>query len=119
MMDTTVSGGTSYRAFHDGHGQAFLPGIQVAGKTGTLTDPQSQRFYTWFTGFTPSHINAEEKIGARQVAIGVLVVNDATWNTKANILAREVLRAYFAGQKAPNVTPPSIRPETAKKDKSP
>ena len=55
MMETTVSDGTSYRAFHDPKGQPFLPNVGVAGKTGTLTDPTNGRFYTWFTGFAPSH----------------------------------------------------------------
>jgi hypothetical protein len=119
-MESTVSDGTSYRAFHDPKGAAFLPNIVVAGKTGTLTDPTSQRFYTWFTGFAPSHpiVVAEGDAPAstppRQVAIGVLVVNNPTWTIKANLLAREVLRAYFAEQKVPNVTTPQLRTAPAK-----
>jgi membrane peptidoglycan carboxypeptidase len=115
MMESTVSDGTSYRAFHDPKGAAFLPNVGVAGKTGTLTDPTNQRFYTWFTGFAPSHpvVVAEgdtpDHAPPRQVAIGVLVVNNPTWTIKANLLAREVLRAYFAEQKVPNVTPPQLR----------
>jgi membrane peptidoglycan carboxypeptidase len=116
MMETTVSDGTSYRAFHDAKGRAFLPAIAVAGKTGTLTDPQSQRFYTWFTGFAPSKPIAfppeatkdgQEPAQPRRVAFGVLVVNDPKWTIKANVLAREVLRTYFAEQKIPGVTAPS------------
>ena len=45
----------------------------------------------------------------RQVSIGVLVVNQPTWTIKANVLAREVLRAYFAAQKVQNVTSPQLR----------
>lgn len=114
MMESTVSDGTSYRAFHDPKGAPFLRNVGVAGKTGTLTDPTNQRFYTWFTGFAPSHpvVIAEGDSAAspppRQVAIGVLVVNNATWTIKANLLAREVLRAYFAQQKVPNVTAPQL-----------
>jgi peptidoglycan glycosyltransferase len=114
MMESTVTDGTSYRAFHDPKGAAFLPNIGVAGKTGTLTDPTNQRFYTWFTGFAPSHpiVIADGDSPAnpppRQVAIGVLVVNNPTWSIKANLLAREVLRAYFAQQKVPNVTSPQL-----------
>ncbi|HEU4533620.1 MAG TPA: penicillin-binding transpeptidase domain-containing protein, partial [Polyangiaceae bacterium] len=37
MLETAVSEGTCYRAFHDAKGRAFLPNIGVAGKTGTLT----------------------------------------------------------------------------------
>jgi cell division protein FtsI/penicillin-binding protein 2 len=115
MMESTVTDGTSYRAFHDPKGAAFLQNVGVAGKTGTLTDPTSQRFYTWFTGFAPSRpmVVAEgdspDAKPPRQVAIGVLVVNNSTWTIKANILAREILRAYFAAQKVPSVTTPQLR----------
>lgn len=119
MMESTVSDGTSYRAFHDPKGQAFLPNIGVAGKTGTLTDGTTQRYYTWFTGFAPSRGatvaegDAPDVKPPRQVAIAVLVVNNATWSIKANVLAREVLRAYFAEQKVPNVTAPQLRASDA------
>lgn len=120
MMESTVSDGTSFRAFHDPKGASFLPNVGVAGKTGTLTDATNQRFYTWFTGFAPSHAvvipdgDSPASTPPRQVAIGVLVVNNPSWTIKANVLAREVLRAYFASQKVPSVTTPQLR-DTAKK----
>jgi cell division protein FtsI/penicillin-binding protein 2 len=104
MMEQTVSQGTCWRAFHDGKGTAFLPGITVAGKTGTLTDGQAQRYYTWFTGFAP----AAPDRGAPQIAIAVLVVNGPTWHVKANVIARDVLRDYFAQRGATGVTRPSL-----------
>jgi peptidoglycan glycosyltransferase len=104
MMQHTVREGTSWRAFHDPNGLAFLPGIEVAGKTGTLTDAETHRYYTWFTGFAP----ARPLPSLRQVAVAVLVVNGPTWQVKANVLAREVLRAYFASRGAEGVTRPSI-----------
>jgi peptidoglycan glycosyltransferase len=102
MMEHTVGEGTSFRAFHDARRTPFLPGITVAGKTGTLTDDHAQRFYTWFTGFAPSH----PVPGIRPVAVAVLVVNGPSWRVKANVIAREVLQAYFAEQKAPGVAHP-------------
>jgi cell division protein FtsI/penicillin-binding protein 2 len=102
MMEHTVSEGTCWRAFHDTRGTAFLPGIPVAGKTGTLTDAETHRYYTWFTGFAPSRPQPHEP----QVAIAALVVNGPTWQVKANVLARDVLRAYFAARGAPGVTRP-------------
>ena len=99
MMEHTVSEGTSFRAFHDPKGTAFLPaGLVVAGKTGTLNDPDGQHYYTWFTGFAPSH----PKPGEKQVAISVLVVNGPKWHVKANVVAREMLRAYFQGAGKPD-----------------
>lgn len=117
MMDTTVTDGTSYRAFHDAKGRSFLPGVSVAGKTGTLTDPSTQRLYTWFTGFAPSKPLAipteatkdgHEPTQPRKIAFSVLVVNEPKWTIKANVLAREVLRAYFTAQKVPSVTMPQL-----------
>jgi cell division protein FtsI/penicillin-binding protein 2 len=109
MMGHTVSEGTSFRAFHDVQGRAFLPGIAVAGKTGTLTDGESQRYYTWFTGFAPAKVDASTP----QVAVATLIVNGPTWKIKANVLARDVLRAYFAARGAIGVTrPPTEAPHT-------
>jgi penicillin-binding protein A len=98
MMETTTSNGTSHRAFRDLEGRAFLPNISVAGKTGSLMRAETQQFYTWFVGFAPSR--------APEVAISVLAVNTPTWRAKANVVARDVLRAYFASRGASGVTRP-------------
>lgn len=104
MMEHTVTEGTSFRAFHDPRGLAFLPGIGVAGKTGTLTDAHARRYFTWFTGFAP----ARPMPDVPQVAVAVLVVNGPTWQIKANGLARDVLRSYFVSRDVPGVTPPAV-----------
>lgn len=103
MMEKTVSEGTSRRAFHDPSGRSYLPGIVVAGKTGTLADPETHALYTWFAGFAPSH----PQPGVKQVAVAVLVVNRPAWHIKANVIAREMLRAYFAEQGIAHVTVPA------------
>lgn len=103
MMEKTISEGTCRRAFHDGSGKSYLPGLVVAGKTGTLADPETHALYTWFTGFAPSH----PMPGVKQVAIAVLVVNRPQWHIKANVIAREMLRSYFAAQGLPHVTTPT------------
>ena len=98
MMLETVANGSAYKSFHDPRGRPFLPGIDVAGKTGTLTRHKENRHYTWFVGFAP----AQEPV----VAIAALVVNTPIWRIKAPILARNVLRAYFAQAGMPGVTAP-------------
>ncbi|MDP8999712.1 MAG: penicillin-binding transpeptidase domain-containing protein [Myxococcota bacterium] len=104
MMEHTVNEGTSWHAFHDPRGVSFLPGIAVGGKTGTLTDGAAHRYYTWFTGFAPM----KPISGVQQVAISVLVVNGPTWQVKANVVARDMLRAYFASRDLPGVTRPGL-----------
>lgn len=100
MMMETVSQGTSYKAFHDAKGKAFLPGIEVAGKTGTLNQPSPLKLYTWFVGFAPAK--------KPTVAIATLVVNDPVWKVKANVVARELLQAWFAQQGASGVSAPAL-----------
>ena len=104
MMSRTVSEGTCQRAFHDGRGRAFLARVSVAGKTGTLTDAQAHRFYTWFTGFAPTG----DEPAVLPVAVAVLVINGPAWQVKANVVARDILRAYFAGHDVAGVTQPTI-----------
>jgi penicillin-binding protein A len=87
MMRETVANGSAFKSFHDAQGRPYIPGVAVAGKTGTLTDYKKNRYYTWFVGFAPAE--------APEVAISALVVNTPEWQIKAPQLAREVLRAYF------------------------
>jgi len=98
MLEATVASGTSRVAFRDSRGRPYLPNIRVAGKTGTLTDHEKQRLYTWFVGFAPSR--------EPEVAVSVLAANSPVWRAKANVVARDVLRAYFAKKGAPGVTKP-------------
>ncbi len=111
MMEHTVAEGTSFKAFHDVNGSPYLPGITVAGKTGTLASASKQQLYTWFAGFAPSKPMAS----VPQVAIAVLVVNEPTWHVKANVIAREMLRAYFAEHDVEHVTAPKLGKATREK----
>jgi len=99
MMIETVASGSARKAFRDERGRPYLPGIEVAGKTGTLSDHQADRHYTWFVGFAPAR--------APEIAVSVLVVNTPIWHIKAPGLARDMLRAHFARRGARGVMPPS------------
>jgi cell division protein FtsI/penicillin-binding protein 2 len=98
MMIQPVASGSGYKTFHDKKGRAFLPGMQIAGKTGTLTRHKENRHYTWFVGFAPAK-NPE-------VAVAAMVVNTPVWRVKGPDLARDVLRAYFAGTNRKGVSRP-------------
>ena len=98
MMRQTISGGSGYKTFHDRRGNSFLPRLDVAGKTGTLTRHKENRHYTWLVAFAPAS-NPE-------IAVAALVVNTPRWRIKGPDLARDVLRAYFAEKGAPGVSAP-------------
>jgi peptidoglycan glycosyltransferase len=88
MLEVTVETGTSRGAFTDADGKRYLPGIRVAGKTGTLRPDAGQDSMTsWFVGFAPSR-NPE-------IVVSVMLVNGHTYRRKANALARDLLRTYF------------------------
>jgi cell division protein FtsI/penicillin-binding protein 2 len=100
MLEVTVETGTSRGAFTAPTGKRYLPGIRVAGKTGTLRPEQSDDTMTsWFVGFAPSR-NPE-------IVVAVMLVNGHTYRRKANELARDLLRTYFhAHGYAQSVTDP-------------
>lgn len=98
MLEVTVRSGTSYKAFSDERGRAYLGGIRVAGKTGTLQPDREGPLSSWFAGFAPSR--------SPEVVVSVLLQNGPVWRTKANVVARDLLRAYFKGRRG--VSPPLV-----------
>jgi penicillin-binding protein A len=97
MLEVTVHSGTSLGAFTDEHGDNYLGDIRVAGKTGTLQADAAAPMTSWFAGFAPSR--------RPEVVVSVLLQNGRVWRTKANALARDVLRVYFKDRRG--VTPPA------------
>lgn len=92
MMERTVTHGTARSAFHDEHGTPFLPGIRVAGKTGSLDQNSPYRAYSWWVGHAPADHPT--------IAIAALVVNTPLWRIKGSFLAREALRNYLVEKPA-------------------
>jgi len=87
MMTNTVTKGTAKKAFWDHRGRPFLPGVRVAGKTGTLSRYDPQRTYNWWVGYAP--------VDDPKIAVAALVVNEPTWRIKASYVAKEALREYL------------------------
>jgi penicillin-binding protein A len=100
MLEVTVETGTSRGAFTAPDGKRFLPGIRVAGKTGTLRPNQGQDSTTsWFVGFAPSR--------SPEIVVSVMLVNGQLYRRKANEVARDLLRTYFRSHgRAHTVTDP-------------
>jgi penicillin-binding protein A len=104
MMEVTVHSGTSLEAFSRPDAQSYLGDIRVAGKTGTLQRGKDAPITSWFTGFAPSR--------DPKFVVTVLLQNSPLWRRKANEVARDLLRAAFAGHRG--VTHPLESPETDK-----
>ena len=66
---------------------AQLPGVTVAGKTGTATNPHGAS-HAWFVAFAPAE--------APRVAVAIVVENVGYGGTYAAPIAREVLRVALA-----------------------
>jgi penicillin-binding protein A len=81
MMELAVQGGTGT--------PAQIPGVRVAGKTGTAETGRAGINTTWFTAFAP--------VGAPRVAIAVVVENQAGGfgGTVAGPIAKEVMEALL------------------------
>ena len=88
MMISVVNQGSGYRA--------QIPGIQVAGKTGTATNGAGRPPNAWFTAFAPAG-------GAQppRIAVSVIVLdggdlgNEATGGQVAAPIVRAVMEAYL------------------------
>ena len=91
MMVLTTSVGTARSSFRDREGRPVVPGVDVAGKTGTLHGRSPFRAYDWFVGFAP----AEEA----EIAVAGLVINDPEWRIKGHYVGRELIRRYFQLQR--------------------
>jgi len=87
MMRTTVTEGTGRRAFRAPRSRkSSLQGLTVAGKTGSLSEADPFRDYSWFVGFAPAD--------NPRVAFAVVVVNDRNWRVKAPAVARAAVEAW-------------------------
>ena len=100
MMELTVHGGTSFGVFSDDAGKSLLGDLRVAGKTGTLHRAHDGSTTSWFVGFAPSR--------SPEIVVGVLLLNADVWRSKANEVARDMLRTYFAARGRPGIVDPLL-----------
>ena len=87
MMEVTVRSGTSRHVFSDESGRSLLPGVRVAGKTGTLRPGSRTETTSWFVGFAPAD--------KPEIAVSVMLENGSVWRQRAAEVARDLLRVYF------------------------
>jgi cell division protein FtsI/penicillin-binding protein 2 len=87
MLSSTVTSGTSRRAFHDRRGRPRLK-VDIAAKTGSITGSDPQGNYSWFAAFAPAH--------NPRIALVALVINQAKWRIKSSQVGELALEEFFA-----------------------
>jgi peptidoglycan glycosyltransferase len=87
MMENVVNHGTGT--------SARIPGVQVAGKTGTAENAKGQPPHAWFVAFAPA---AQPKIAVAVVVENGGGVNDATGGAIAAPIAKAVITAALKEQ---------------------
>jgi cell division protein FtsI/penicillin-binding protein 2 len=87
MLSSTVTTGTSRRAFHDRRGRPRID-VEIAAKTGSISgnDPRGQ--YSWFAAFAPAH--------NPRIALVALVINQDKWKIKSAQVGEQALEEFFS-----------------------
>ncbi|CAN2039914.1 Penicillin-binding protein transpeptidase domain-containing protein [Candidatus Magnetomoraceae bacterium gMMP-15] len=90
LMNTTIKSGTCRKTFKGYNQDKILSDLSIGGKTGSINSRIYENVrYEWFVGF------AEEKKGAKQIALAVFVAHDQYIGTRASHYARVAIRQYF------------------------
>lgn len=86
MLSSTVTSGTSRRAFHDQRGRPRL-NVDIAAKTGSINGTDPKGHYSWFAAFAPAR--------SPQIALVALVINQDKWRIKASQVGEQALEEFF------------------------
>ena len=78
---------------------ARIPGIVVAGKTGTAENPHGED-HAWFVGFAP--------FDHPKIAVACIVENAGYGGTKAAPICGQVMERYLLGRPRPTEAPPTV-----------
>lgn len=87
MLSSTVTTGTSRRAFHDRRGRARID-VDIAAKTGSISGSDPRGHYSWFAAFAPTH--------NPRIALVVLVINQDKWKIKSAQVGEQALEEFFS-----------------------
>lgn len=87
MLSSTVTTGTSRRAFRSPQGRQLLATVTVAAKTGSIDGDNPKGHYSWFAAYAP----AEKP----RIALVALVINGDRWRIKASQVGEQALDAFF------------------------
>ncbi|MEK7689641.1 MAG: penicillin-binding transpeptidase domain-containing protein, partial [Bdellovibrionota bacterium] len=91
LMVNTIDRGTSRRSFR-GFNRGPARGVEVGGKTGSLTGYEPFGKYDWFVGYATGR--------GRSISIAVMTAHRKYWKVKSSYLARKFIESYY--RRVPN-----------------
>ncbi len=86
MLSSTVTSGTSRKAFHDRRGRPLL-NVEIAAKTGSINGSDPRGHYSWFAAFAPAN--------NPKIALVALVINHDKWKIKSSQVGEQALEEFF------------------------
>lgn len=96
LMRETVRSGTARKSFRGALAKFQKAGIDVGGKTGSLTSLDPRGKCDWFVGYG--------SFPGSRIALAALTVNVDKWQVKSSYLAREFLEHYYSKKKMAALT---------------
>jgi cell division protein FtsI/penicillin-binding protein 2 len=87
MLSSTVTSGTSRKAFHDRRGRPRVP-VDIAAKTGSINGTDPRGHYSWFAAFAPAN--------NPKIALVALVINQDKWKIKSSQVGEQALEEFFS-----------------------
>ena len=87
MMRETVRSGSAQQSFK-GFARGNFAGVEVGGKTGSLSGSKPKGTYDWFIGYA--------RHGEQKLAFAALCINEAYWYVKSSYIARKAIENFFA-----------------------
>jgi len=86
MLSSSVTSGTSRRAFHDRRGRPRID-VEIAAKTGSIDGSDPRGHYSWFAAFAPAR--------NPRIALVALVINQDKWRIKSAQVGELALEEFF------------------------
>lgn len=86
MLTSTVTHGTSRKAFHDRRGRPLIE-VDIAAKTGSINGTDPRGHYSWFAAFAP--------VRNPKIALAALVINQDKWKIKSSQVGEQALQEFF------------------------
>lgn len=93
MMVAVTTDGTAKESFVDRKGHQYIPQVDVAGKTGSLTGKRAPALnYNWFVGYAPAE--------SPEIAFAIVLANEPKWRIKAHYVGRRIVQLYLDRREA-------------------